>query len=124
MLFAPTGSASFDFYGGKRKGSNLFANCILALDAATGKYIWHFQTLHHDVWDKDLPTPPSLVTVTHDGKKTDAVAQPTKNGFVFLLDRETGKPLFPVAEMAVPVETERSQLCPSPLPDRTSQKQT
>ncbi len=106
ILFAPTGSASYDFYGGKRKGSNLFANCILALDAATGKYRWHFQTVHHDVWDRDLPTPPSLVTVTHNGKKIDAVAQPTKSGFVFLLDRETGTPLFPIEEVPVPHDTE------------------
>jgi quinoprotein glucose dehydrogenase len=106
LLFAPTGSASFDFYGGKRKGANLFANCILALDAATGKYVWHFQTIHHDVWDRDLPTPPALVTVIRDGKKIDAVAQPTKSGFVFVLDRTTGKPLFPVEELPVPTETD------------------
>ncbi len=106
MLFAPTGSASFDFYGGMRKGANLFANSIIALDAATGKYIWHYQTLHHDVWDKDLPTPPSLVTIMHEGKKRDAVAQPTKNGFIFLLDRETGKPIFPIEEQPVPTNTE------------------
>jgi quinoprotein glucose dehydrogenase len=106
MLFAPTGSASFDFYGGMRKGANLFANSIIALDAATGKYIWHFQTLHHDVWDKDIPTPPSLVTINHEGKLKDAVAQPTKNGFIFLLDRETGKPIFPIEEQPVPTNTE------------------
>jgi quinoprotein glucose dehydrogenase len=106
MLFAPTGSASFDFYGGMRKGANLFANSIIALDAATGKYIWHYQTLHHDVWDKDLPTPPSLATIMHEGKKRDVVAQPTKNGFIFLLDRETGKPIFPMEEQPVPTNTE------------------
>lgn len=106
ILYAPTGSASYDFYGGMRKGANLFANCILALDAATGKYRWHFQTVHHDVWDKDLPTAPSLVTVTHEGKQIDAVAQATKTGFIFLLDRETGKPLFPIEEIPVPVDTE------------------
>jgi quinoprotein glucose dehydrogenase len=87
ILFAPTGSASFDFYGGRRRGQDLFANCLLALDAATGKKIWYFQTVHHDTWDKDLPTPPALVTVTHDGKTVDAVAQPTKNGLVFHFDR-------------------------------------
>ena len=106
LLFAPTGSASFDFYGGKRKGAGLFADCLIALDAATGQYKWHFQDVHHDVWDKDLPTAPALVTVTRDGKQVDAVAQPTKTGFVFLLDRETGKPLFPVEERPVPTETE------------------
>lgn len=111
IVFAPTGSASFDFYGGMRKGANLFANSTLALDAATGKYIWHFQNIHHDIWDRDLPTAPALVTVTHNGKKIDAVAQPTKTGFIFLLDRETGKPLFPVEETAVattsPLEGEK-----------------
>ncbi len=102
ILFAPTGSASFDFYGGMRKGNNLFANSTLALDAATGKYKWHFQNIHHDIWDRDIPTAPALVTVMHDGKRVDAVAQPTKTGFVFLLDRETGTPLFPVVETPVP----------------------
>src|SRR4051812_17877929 len=86
-----------------RKGANLFANSTLALDAATGKYILHFQNIHHDIWDRDLPTAPALVTVERDGKKIDAVAQPTKTGFIFLLDRETGKPLFPVEEKEVPL---------------------
>ena len=102
ILYAPLGSAAFDFYGGKRNGMGLFTDCLLALDAATGKRIWHFQDVHHDVWDKDYPTPPALVTVMHDGKPIDAVAQPTKTGFVFLLDRETGKPLFPVEEKPFP----------------------
>jgi quinoprotein glucose dehydrogenase len=106
ILFAPTGSSSYDFYGGKRTGDNLFADCLLALDAATGKRLWHFQEVHHDVWDRDLPTPPALVTVMHDGKKTDAVAQTTKTGFVFLFDRETGKPLFPVKEIPVPHQSD------------------
>jgi quinoprotein glucose dehydrogenase len=105
IVFAPTGSASFDFYGGRRKGLNLFADCLLALDAATGKRIWHFQDIHHDIWDKDLPTPPALVTVTHNGQSIDAVAQPTKTGFVFLFDRETGNSLFPIGERTVPVNT-------------------
>jgi quinoprotein glucose dehydrogenase len=106
ILFAPVGSASFDFYGGKRRGNALFSDCLLALDAATGKRIWHFQDIHHDVWDKDLPAPPALVTVMHDGKQVDAVAQTTKTGFVFLFDRETGKSLFPIEEKEVPVNTE------------------
>jgi quinoprotein glucose dehydrogenase len=106
ILFAPTGSASFDFYGGRRKGDDLFADCLLALDATTGKRIWHFQDVHHDTWDKDLPTAPSLVTLNKDGKEIDAVAQPTKTGFIFLLDRQTGKPIYPVEERAVPHETE------------------
>jgi len=106
ILFAPVGSASFDFYGGKRKGAALFSNCLLALDAATGKRIWHFQNVHHDVWDRDLPTPPALVTVMHDGKRVEAVAQPSKSGFIFLLDRKTGAPLFEITEQPVPAITE------------------
>lgn len=102
IVFIPTGSAAFDFWGGNRKGENLFANCILALDAKNGKRIWHFQTVHHDLWDRDLPAPPNLVSVIHNGKKIDAVAQITKTGFIFLLERETGQPLFPVEEMPVP----------------------
>jgi len=102
LVFASTGSASFDFYGGNRHGQNLFANCVLALDAETGKRRWHFQTIHHDMWDRDLPAAPVLVTVNHNGEKKDAVAQVTKTGFVFLLDRENGKPLFPVEEIPVP----------------------
>jgi quinoprotein glucose dehydrogenase len=105
IVYAPLGSASYDFYGGKRKGANLFANSILALDAATGKKVWHYQTVHHDVWDRDLPTAPALVTITKDGKKIDALAQPTKTGFVFLLDRTTGQPIYPIKEVAVPSES-------------------
>jgi quinoprotein glucose dehydrogenase len=106
ILFAPTGSASFDFYGGKRKGTDLFANCLLAINAATGKRIWHFQFVHHDVWDKDLPTPPALVTLQKDGKQIDAVAQPTKNGMIYLFERATGKPIYPIDEIAVDNKTE------------------
>jgi len=106
ILFAPTGSVSFDFYGGMRHGANLFANSLLALDANTGKRIWHFQHIHHDVWDRDLPAPPVLVTVKHNGKKVDAAAQITKSGYVLLFDRENGKPLFPIEERAVPTQSE------------------
>ena len=102
MVFAGIGSAAFDFFGGDRPGQNLFANCTIALDGKTGERLWHFQTLHHDIWDHDLPTYPNLISLNHDGKKTDAVAQVTKTGYVFLLDRETGKPLFDVKEVAVP----------------------
>lgn len=102
MVFAGTGSASFDFYGGNRVGQNLFANCVLALDAATGERKWHYQVIHHDLWDRDLPASPLLVTVTHDGKKVDAVAQVTKTGYVFMFDRDTGEPLFPIEELPVP----------------------
>ncbi|MDQ0108795.1 quinoprotein glucose dehydrogenase [Chitinophaga terrae (ex Kim and Jung 2007)] len=101
-VFAATGSASYDFYGGMRKGANLFADCILALDANTGKRKWHFQQIHHDIWDKDLPSPPALITVTHNGKKIPAVAQATKTGYVYVLNRETGEPLFEVKEDTVP----------------------
>ncbi len=101
MVFAGTGSPSGDFYGGDRKGQNLFSNSILALNAKTGKRVWHFQTVHHDLWDLDLPTPPNLLTVRHNGKEIDAVAQATKDGFVFLFNRETGEPLFPVEEVPV-----------------------
>jgi quinoprotein glucose dehydrogenase len=98
IVFAPTGSAAYDFHGGNRKGDNLYANCLLALDAATGKKLWHFQFVHHDIWDRDLPAPPNLLTVIHQGKKIDAVAQITKQGQVFVFDRVTGKPLFPIEE--------------------------
>ncbi|MES2373906.1 MAG: PQQ-binding-like beta-propeller repeat protein [Bacteroidota bacterium] len=106
IVFAPIGSASYDFYGGKRLGQNLFANCVLALDAATGKRVWHYQTVHHDIWDRDLPTAPVLVNITKDGKKIEAIAQVTKSGFVFLLDRKTGVPVYPINETKVPVETD------------------
>ena len=96
MVFAATGSASFDFYGSSRHGDNLFANCVLALDARTGRRVWHFQTVKHDIWDWDLPAAPSLVTVTRNGRPVEAVAQITKTGYVFVLDRRNGTPLFPI----------------------------
>ncbi|WP_277477774.1 PQQ-binding-like beta-propeller repeat protein [Catalinimonas alkaloidigena] len=102
IVFVPTGSAAFDFYGGNRKGQNLFANSLLALDANTGKRIWHFQTVHHDLWDRDLPAPPNLVKVVREGEKVDAVAQITKSGHVYVLDRETGESLFPIEEKHYP----------------------
>jgi len=108
ILFAPTGSASYDFYGGKRKGQNLFANCLLALDAGTGKRKWHFQFIHHDLWDWDLPAPPVLVIIEKDGKKIDAVAQTTKHGMVWLFERESGDPIYPIDEMPVDTTTELS----------------
>ncbi len=106
ILFAPTGSASYDFYGGNRTGNDLYANCVLALDAATGKRIWHFQTVHHDLWDRDLPAAPVLVTLHKEGKSIDAIAQITKSGFVFLFDRQTGQPVYPVTETPVPAVSE------------------
>lgn len=96
IVFVPTGSSAFDFYGSNRIGDDLFANTLLALDARTGKRIWHFQTVKHDVWDRDLPTPPSLVTIRRNGKLVDALAQTTKSGFVFVFDRVTGEPLYPI----------------------------
>lgn len=102
IIFVPTGSAAFDFYGGNRKGKNLFANCLIALNARTGKYIWHYQIVHHDVWDRDLPAPPNLVRVKQNGKFIDAVAQVTKHGYVFLFERTTGRPLFPIDEKPFP----------------------
>jgi quinoprotein glucose dehydrogenase len=102
MVFLGTGSPSYDFYGYDRIGKNLFGNCVVALDAKTGKHIWHFQTIHHDLWDYDLPAPPNLVTVYRDGKKIDAVAQTSKIGFLYVLNRETGESLFPIEERPVP----------------------
>ena len=102
IVYVPTGSVGGDFYGAHRKGPDLFANCLLALDAATGKYIWHYQIVHHDLWDRDLPANPNLVTVLHNGKKIDAVAQITKHGFIFLFDRINGQPVFPIKEISVP----------------------
>ena len=103
LVFCPTGSAAFDFWGGNRIGQNLFANCLIALDAKTGRRVWHYQFVHHDLWDRDLPAPPNLLTVTHQGKRIDAVAQVTKSGHVFVFNRETGAPLFPLRETPVPM---------------------
>jgi quinoprotein glucose dehydrogenase len=105
IVFVPTGSAVDDFYGGDRIGNDLYANTLLALDAATGKRLWHFQGVHHDLWDRDFPSPPSLLTVLHDGKRVDAVAQTTKQAYIYLFDRATGKPLFPIEEHAYPQST-------------------
>jgi quinoprotein glucose dehydrogenase len=105
IVYVPTGSAAADFYGANRAGNNLFANTLLALDAATGKRIWHFQAVKHDIWDRDFPSPPTLVTVKRDGRNVDAVAQTTKHGFVFLFDRANGTPLFPIEYRRVPRST-------------------
>lgn len=120
MLFVPTGSAASDFYGAKRIGTNLFANCLLALDAKTGKRIWHFQLVHHDILDRDPPAAPNLVTVKHNGKLVDAVAQITKQGYVFVFNRETGEPLFPIKETPVPQsDVPGEQSWPTqPLPEK------
>ncbi len=96
IIYVPTGSAAFDFYGADRVGDDLFADCLIALNAETGERLWHFQGVKHDLWDRDFPAPPVLVTVNRQGKKVDAVAQTSKQGFVFLFDRTNGKPLFPM----------------------------
>jgi quinoprotein glucose dehydrogenase len=105
ILFAPIGNPTDDFYGGRRLGKGLYGNSLVALDAITGKLIWHFQTVHHDVWDMDLPAPPALVTIWKNDKPIDAVAQTTKTGFVFIFERETGKPLYPIEEKPVDIGT-------------------
>ncbi|HEY3739714.1 MAG TPA: PQQ-binding-like beta-propeller repeat protein [Bryobacteraceae bacterium] len=102
ILYAPTASAKYNFHGVDRAGANVFANCLLALDARTGKRLWHFQMVHHDIWDYDDATAPKLLTVQHNGKTVDAVAQVTKQGFLFVFDRVTGQPLWPVEERPVP----------------------
>lgn len=102
VVFAGLGSAAFDFYGGDRPGDNLFANSVVALDARTGKRLWHHQLVRHDIWDYDLPSPPNLVTVVHNGRRREAAAQVTKTGYVFLFDRTTGQPLFDIREHAAP----------------------
>ena len=104
VVYFGTGSPASDFYGGEREGANLFANCIMALEAETGKMKWYFQTIHHDLWDRDLPCPPNLTTVTHEGKKIDVVVQTTKDGLVYVLDRDNGTSLFPVEERPVPTK--------------------
>ena len=105
LLFVPTGSATYDFYGANRLGANLYANCLLALDAATGKRVWHFQFIHHDIWDRDLPAPPTLLTIRRNGKLVDVVAQTTKSGYIYVFERTTGKPIFPIRETPVPAST-------------------
>ncbi len=102
LVFAPTGSPSYDFYGADRKGQNLFGNCVLALDARTGERKWHYQVVHHDLWDYDLSAQPLLATLNREGKAVDVVIQVTKHGFIFVLDRDTGIPVFPVEERPVP----------------------
>jgi quinoprotein glucose dehydrogenase len=105
LVFVPTSSPSPDFYGGERKGSNLYANSVVALRASTGKVVWYFQVVHHDIWDYDVAAQPMLVTIKRDGRDTPAVVVSTKMGMIFVLHRDTGKPLFPVEERPVPQST-------------------
>ncbi|MGC2530140.1 MAG: PQQ-binding-like beta-propeller repeat protein [Candidatus Acidiferrum sp.] len=118
IVYVPTGSAAFDFYGANRVGDDLFANCLIALNAETGERIWHFQGVRHDLWDRDFPSAPALVTINRDGKKIDAVAQTTKQGFVYLFDRASGKPLFPIEYRKYPASTVPGELASAsqPLP--------
>jgi quinoprotein glucose dehydrogenase len=102
IVYLPAASAKYELYGGDRPGNNLYADCLLALDARTGKHLWHFQTVHHDVWDYDPDSAPQLVTVQHQGRTVDAVALASKNGFLYVFDRVTGKPLWPIEERPVP----------------------
>ncbi|MGA2133826.1 MAG: pyrroloquinoline quinone-dependent dehydrogenase [Bryobacteraceae bacterium] len=130
IVYAPTASAKYNFYGADRRGADLFADCLLALDARTGKRLWHFQTVHHDIWDYDDATAPKLVTVRHQGRTVDAVAQVTKQGFVWVFDRVTGEPLWPSEERPVPrsdlpdEETWPTQPFPSKPPPFARQKFT
>jgi quinoprotein glucose dehydrogenase len=130
IAYFPVASAKYEFYGGDRPGNNLYADCLLALDARTGKHLWHYQTIHHDVWDYDPNAAPQLVTVTHDRKKVDAVALASKNGFLFVFDRVTGKPLWPIEECAVPASdvpgevTSKTQPFPTVVPPFARQGMT
>lgn len=102
-VYFGTGSPSCDFYGGDRQGTNLYANCVVALEAETGSLKWYFQAIRHDLWDRDFPCPPNLATIMHEGRRTDVVVQAGKNGLVYVLDRQTGRPIFPIEERAVPL---------------------
>ncbi len=120
IAYIPTGSAAFDWYGGDRHGENLFANSLLALNAKTGERIWHYQMVHHDLWDRDLPAPPNLFEMSRDGEKIPAVAQVTKSGHVFVFNRLTGEPLFPIEEKEYPNSTLRGEQAhpTQPLPTK------
>jgi quinoprotein glucose dehydrogenase len=124
MVYFGTGSPSSDFYGGDRAGANLFSDCIMALNAATGKVTWYYQTIHHDLWDRDIPCPPNLVRIQHEGRWVDVVVQVTKDGNIFVLDRDSGRSIFPVEERPVPTNglpgeqpwpTQKFPLKPLPL---------
>jgi quinoprotein glucose dehydrogenase len=122
ILYAPIGSAAPDFYGGRRLGNNLFSDCLLALDARTGKRLWHYQFIHHDIWDRDPPSPPNLIRVNKNGKMIDAVAQTTKQGYVFVFDRKTGESLFPINEEGVPTSTLTGEVASPTQPTPTLPK--
>src|SRR6185436_7801467 len=124
IVYVPTGSAASDFYGANRLGDNLFANSLVALNAETGKRIWHFQAVKHDIWDRDFPSPPTLVTVRSNGRNVEAVAQTTKSGHVYVFERVSGRPLFPIEYRKYPsssvpgevaAETQPLPLKPAPF---------
>jgi quinoprotein glucose dehydrogenase len=129
-VYAATGSAAYDFYGANRHGDNLYANTILALKAATGERVWHFQAVKHDIWDRDFPAAPALVTIERDGRRRDVVAQIGKNGRTYVLDRDTGAPVFPMEEVKVPAsdvpgeKTAATQWQPTLPPPFTRQRFT
>ena len=113
VISLPVASPKYNFHGVDRAGANLFGDCLLALDARTGKRLWHFQMVHHDIWDYDLPAQPSLITIQRNGRKIPAVAQVTKMGFVFVLDRLTGEPLFPLKNVRFQRRSRRSMADPT-----------
>ncbi len=106
IVYVPTASPKYNFYGGDRKGANLFADCVIALDARTGKRLWHFQTVHHDIWDLDNNSAPQLTTIRHNGRMIDVVAVASKTGYLYVFDRVTGQPIWPIPERPVPQKTE------------------
>ena len=130
IAYFPTASAKYELYGGDRPGNNLYADSLLALDARTGKYLWHYQTIHHDLWDYDPNAAPQLATVKHDGKTVDIVALAPKNGFLYVFDRVTGKPLWPIEERPVPQSdvpgevTSKTQPFPTVVPPFSRQGMT
>jgi quinoprotein glucose dehydrogenase len=130
IVYLPTASAKYELYGGDRHGDNLYADCLLALDARTGKHLWHYQTVHHDLWDSDPSAAPQLATVKHQGKTVDAIALPSKNGFLYVFDRVTGTPLWPIEERPVPKSdvpgeyTSPTQPFPTVVPPFTRQGMT
>src|SRR4029077_10771711 len=105
IVYVPTGSAKYNFYGGYRHGNNLFVDSLIALDARTGRRLWHFQTVHHDIWDLDNNSAPQLTTIRHDGRRIDVVAEASKTGYLYVFDRVTGKPIWPIVERPVPQGT-------------------
>ena len=119
IVYVPTGSAVMDFYGGDRAGNDLYANTLLALDAGTGKRLWHFQGVHHDIWDRDFPSPPALFTMQRDGQRIEALAQTTKQGYIWVFNRLDGKPLFPIREKPFPPSTVPGEVTSptQPVPD-------